>query len=70
MLQEEDVIGVLPSGDKISSLKPLGDRVLIKVRPAAMSACQAVETVLACQVVERVLAHCCGWAYKLAPVWN
>jgi hypothetical protein len=35
MLQEEDVIGVLPSGDKISNMKPLGDRVLIKVRPAA-----------------------------------
>jgi hypothetical protein len=28
------VIGVLPSGDKISSLKPLGDRVLIKVGDA------------------------------------
>lgn len=35
-MQEEDVIGVLPSGDKISTMKPLGDRVLIKVRrPAA-----------------------------------
>jgi hypothetical protein len=35
-LQEEDVIGVLPSGDKISNLKPLGDRVLIKVGSAAL----------------------------------
>lgn len=30
--QEEDVIGLMPSGDKIADLKPLGDRVLIKVR--------------------------------------
>jgi hypothetical protein len=31
-LQEDDVIGVLTSGDNIAKLKPLGDRVLIKVR--------------------------------------
>jgi hypothetical protein len=31
LLQEEDVIGVLPEGDKIAKLKPLGDRILIKV---------------------------------------
>lgn len=30
-LQEDDVIGVMPAGDKIANLKPLGDRVLIKV---------------------------------------
>jgi hypothetical protein len=34
------VIGVLPSGDKISNMKPLGDRVLIKVGPAAAGACK------------------------------
>eukprot|EP00882_Tetradesmus_deserticola_P001506 GHRQ01001626.1.p1 GENE.GHRQ01001626.1~~GHRQ01001626.1.p1 ORF type:complete len:225 (+),score=99.63 GHRQ01001626.1:139-813(+) len=34
LLKEEDVIGVLPSGDKISSMKPLGDRVLIKCAEA------------------------------------
>ncbi|KAF6263644.1 chaperonin 10 kd subunit-domain-containing protein [Scenedesmus sp. NREL 46B-D3] len=34
LLKEEDVIGVLPSGDKISNLKPLGDRVLIKCAEA------------------------------------
>jgi hypothetical protein len=32
-LQEEDVIGTLGADEKIASLKPLGDRVLIKVRP-------------------------------------
>jgi hypothetical protein len=31
-LQEEDVIGTLAADEKIASLKPLGDRVLIKVR--------------------------------------
>ena len=31
LLQEEDVIGVLPSNDRISQLKPLGDRIMIKV---------------------------------------
>lgn len=30
-LQEEDVIGTLAADEKIASLKPLGDRVLIKV---------------------------------------
>lgn len=30
--QEEDVIGLLPASEKISSLQPLSDRVLIKVR--------------------------------------
>ena len=30
--QEEDVIGVLSSSDKIAELRPLGDRILIKVR--------------------------------------
>ncbi|WIA08589.1 hypothetical protein OEZ86_011180 [Tetradesmus obliquus] len=34
LLKEEDVIGVLPSGDKISTMKPLGDRVLIKCAEA------------------------------------
>lgn len=34
LLKEEDVIGVLPSGDKIAKLKPLGDRVLIKCAQA------------------------------------
>lgn len=38
-MQEEDVIGVMPSGDKIADLKPLGDRVLIKVRRPAAAAC-------------------------------
>jgi co-chaperonin GroES (HSP10) len=33
--QEDDVIGVLTSGDNIAKLKPLGDRVLIKVRRRA-----------------------------------
>jgi len=35
LLKEEDVIGVLPEGDKIAKLKPLGDRVLIKCAQAA-----------------------------------
>lgn len=30
-LQEEDVIGVLPASEKVGQLKPLGDRILIKV---------------------------------------
>ncbi len=30
-VQEEDVIGVLPTSDKVAELKPLSDRVLIKV---------------------------------------
>eukprot|EP00955_Chlamydomonas_euryale_P000101 1003-Chlamydomonas_euryale.AAC.6 len=30
-LQEDDVIGVLTASEKISELKPLGDRILIKV---------------------------------------
>lgn len=30
LLKEEDVIGVLPSTDKVAELKPLSDRVLIK----------------------------------------
>mmetsp|Transcript_21768 Transcript_21768/g.37124 ORF Transcript_21768/g.37124 Transcript_21768/m.37124 type:complete len:218 (+) Transcript_21768:44-697(+) len=30
LLKEDDVIGVLPKGEKISSLRPLSDRVLIK----------------------------------------
>ncbi|GFR49747.1 hypothetical protein Agub_g11905 [Astrephomene gubernaculifera] len=30
LLKEDDVIGVLPSSDKVAQLKPLGDRVLIK----------------------------------------
>ncbi|GAX74367.1 hypothetical protein CEUSTIGMA_g1816.t1 [Chlamydomonas eustigma] len=30
LLKEEDVIGVLPSNDKIGQLQPLGDRVMIK----------------------------------------
>jgi hypothetical protein len=30
-VQEEDVIGILPRGEKISGLQPLGDRILIKV---------------------------------------
>jgi hypothetical protein len=34
-LQEEDVIGIMPEGDKIATLKPLGDRILIKVSNAA-----------------------------------
>ncbi|GBF92958.1 hypothetical protein Rsub_05794 [Raphidocelis subcapitata] len=34
LLKEEDVIGVLPSGDKIAKLQPLGDRVLIKCAQA------------------------------------
>ncbi|KAI8474880.1 MAG: chaperonin 10 kd subunit-domain-containing protein [Monoraphidium minutum] len=34
LLKEEDVIGVLPSGDDIAALKPLGDRVLIKCAQA------------------------------------
>lgn len=29
--QEDDVIGTLASNEKIASMKPLGDRVLIKV---------------------------------------
>jgi hypothetical protein len=35
------VIGILPSGDKIGNMKPLGDRMLIKVQcdvPALMGA--------------------------------
>eukprot|EP00879_Flechtneria_rotunda_P006896 GHRR01007242.1.p1 GENE.GHRR01007242.1~~GHRR01007242.1.p1 ORF type:complete len:223 (+),score=68.64 GHRR01007242.1:62-730(+) len=34
LLKEEDVIGILPAGDKIADLKPLGDRVLIKCAEA------------------------------------
>ncbi|KAF8072641.1 CPN20 [Scenedesmus sp. PABB004] len=30
LIKEEDVIGLMPAGDKIAALKPLGDRVLIK----------------------------------------
>ncbi|KAG2488065.1 hypothetical protein HYH03_013368 [Edaphochlamys debaryana] len=30
LLKEDDVIGVLPSGDKIAQLRPLADRILIK----------------------------------------
>jgi len=30
-LQEDDVIGTMPSGDQVANMKPLGDRVLIKV---------------------------------------
>lgn len=32
------MIGVLTSGDNIAKLKPLGDRVLIKVRPGGVAA--------------------------------
>jgi hypothetical protein len=41
-LQEEDCIGILPSSDKISQLKPLGDRVLIKCAKAASSSAGGV----------------------------
>lgn len=34
LLKEDDVIGVLSSDDRISKLKPLGDRVLIKMPEA------------------------------------
>ncbi|KIZ04730.1 chaperonin [Monoraphidium neglectum] len=34
LLKEDDVIGVLTSGDNIAKLKPLGDRVLIKCAQA------------------------------------
>lgn len=37
--QEEDVIGVLPVGEKISHLKPLSDRVLIKVGAYGRALC-------------------------------
>lgn len=38
-LQEEDVIGTLATDEKIASLKPLGDRVLIKVRQGFGEVC-------------------------------
>jgi hypothetical protein len=31
-LQEDDVIGTLSADEKIGNMKPIGDRVLIKVR--------------------------------------
>jgi hypothetical protein len=31
LLQEDDCIGILAGDEKIASLKPLGDRILIKV---------------------------------------
>ena len=34
LLKEDDVIGVLPAGDDISKMTPLGDRVLIKCAAA------------------------------------
>ncbi|MEW5316972.1 MAG: hypothetical protein WDW38_008309 [Sanguina aurantia] len=34
LLKEEDVIGLLPASEKISSLQPLSDRVLIKTAKA------------------------------------
>ena len=30
LLKEEDVIGILPSNDKIAQLQPLGDRIMIQ----------------------------------------
>lgn len=35
--QEDDCIGIMPPTDKISDMKPLGDRVLIKCAKAASS---------------------------------
>lgn len=37
LLKEDDVIGLLPSGDDISKLQPCQDRVLIEVMEAAQS---------------------------------
>lgn len=34
LLKEEDVIGVLPSNDKVAQLTPLGDRIMIKAAKA------------------------------------
>jgi hypothetical protein len=36
LLQEDDCIGILGSDDKIANLKPLGDRILIRVRALLM----------------------------------
>lgn len=44
--QEDDVIGVLTSTDKIAELTPLGDRILIKVRVVAP--CHACACARAC----------------------
>jgi hypothetical protein len=39
--QEDDCIGVLPGSEKIAQLKPLGDRILIKVRRRRCGSCVA-----------------------------
>lgn len=42
-LQEDDVIGILGKNEKISHLKPLGDRILIKVRRHSLAQAAACE---------------------------